>query len=1012
MWHLTKLAVRSRILTIALAIIIGVVSIWALMGLKMELIPNIEFPYATIVTIYPEATPDLVVDQVTRPIEQMVFDEWHNKGLKHVNSTSSKGMSLIFAEFDFGTDMTRVTKNLEEGISGISFPQEVVSFPQLTGSSSKNPQIIPINMNMIPLVSLSVSGDIPPYELKQIADSEIVPQLTGIEGVLRVDTEGGEKDQIVIAPDPEKMNQYGISLSEIAGLLSAQYTSLDEVSNTPLLSGSSTGEVTYIKLGDVASITQGPPPLSTITRTDGHASVGISVMKTEKGNTVEVANAVAAKVNEIKSKLGNDVHLITVLDQSDFIESSISQLWEKAVIGGVLAIIVVFVFLWAVRASLITAISIPLSMLIGFLCMRITGITINLLTLSAMSIAVGRLIDDSIVMVEVIFRRRRQGENFLDAAVGGAKEVATAVTTATLATVAIFIPLMFVGGIVGELFVPFALTVTFAMLASLLVALTVVPALSRFLISGKSATVKSGDNWYHRIYLRLLKWSLLHRAIVIIVAVVLFVGSLGLFPVIGTSFMSGMSEKIIYVDISLPPKTGVDTTSEVASQVEGILKENKSVKTYYTSVGTSTSMAGILSAASGGGTNTATITVYVNPDTDMQKETDVLDKACQQLSGATIAVTNSEAGGHMGISTSGVSISVQGSNQEEVAGVTAQLVEKLKGIEGLSDLKSDITTVDPKLNIAIDQSKILASGLPAEQISLLQQEFYLLMMGSTIPDKVANIDSENYPIFIKSLAEDFKSVEQAQQFRIGFPQSVALGDIANVTILDLPSHISHTDTALSATISGTILSKDVGAVNRAVQKEIDALPSHPGVDIITAGIAEQMGDTFSRMFIAIIIAIVIVLAIVILMMRSIRNPLIIMVSLPLASIGALLALAISGYTLGISAMMGMLMLVGIVLTNAIVLITLVEQLQKTGLNTTDAVIQGGKTRLRPILMTALTTIFAMVPLAVGVGSGTIITAELAIVVIGGMFSSTLLTLLVIPVVYSLVHRQPKTKLAK
>ncbi len=320
----------------------------------------------------------------------------------------------------------------------------------------------------------------------------------------------------------------------------------------------------------------------------------------------------------------------------------------------------------------------------------------------------------------------------------------------------------------------------------------------------------------------------------------------------------------------------------------------------------------------------------------------------------------------------------------------------------MANLESDLTMVVPKLDIELDQAKVAALGLPPAQLQQLQQEFYLLMMGSTLPNNVADIGNESYPIFVKGVASGLGNVTEADSMRIGWPQAITLDKVADVTLTDVPTHISHTDLALSATITGAITEKDVGGVNRLVQEKINALPAHPGVEVKMAGVAEEMASTFSRMGIAIIAAIVIAFLIVAFMMRSIINPLIIMVSLPLASIGALLGLLISGHTIGVSAMMGMLMLVGIVLTNAIVLMALVEQLRKSGMSTYDALIQGGQTRLRPILMTALTTIFAMIPLALGVGSGTLLAAELAVVVIGGLFSSTLLTLLVIPVIYSLV----------
>ncbi len=1009
MWHFTKLALRSRVVTILLALAVAGVSIWAFLGLKVELIPDISFPYTTVVTVYPQATPDAVVNEVTAPIEKVIWDRWSGKNLKHVTSTSSAGISVIMAEFEFGTDMTAVGDSLNEGIGSITLPQAVLDFPELMGMNTRNPQIIPINMNIMPLMNLSLSGDLPPEQLKQIAVTQIIPELTKIEGVLRVDVEGGDKDQVVISPDPDKMNGYGISMAQIAGLLGTGYSSLSDLENTSLGTDS-------INLSDVATVSQSPPPLSAITRTNGRPSVGISVAKTETANTVETADAINARIAELQGEMGDGVTVSTIFDQSDFIKASVNQLWEKAVIGGVLAILVVFFFLWAVRASLITAISIPLSVFIGFLCMRLTGITLNILTLSAMAIAVGRLIDDSIVIVEVIYRRMRQGVNFKEAAIQGAKEIANPITSATLATVAIFIPLMFVGGIVGEMFLPFGLTVTFAMLASLLVALALIPVLSRWLVSSKPKTITIRDNWYQKIYTGALKWALEHRVTVVVSAVILFLGSMGLLSITGTSFMSGsMGEPTVSINIALPANTEINTTSAVAAKVEALLSENPAVRNFDSTIGTSaTSMAGIMSASQGGGgSNTATIVAYLKPDADVPQEASAINQACQGIiRNGFIAVSSSDSGAGMGFSMSNVNLSIQGQNQADIAAVTAQLMEKLRDVNGLADLKSDLTTVVPKLNIAVDPAKVAASGLPVAQMPQLQQEFMLLMNGGTLPDKTVIIDNESYPIYIKGIVDSLSDPEQAKNLKIGYPQSVTLNDIADVFILELPSHVSHVDTVLSATITGTIIGKDVGAVNRAVQQQVDTLPEHPRVNIVTAGIAEQMGETFSSMFIAIIVAIVIVFLIVILMMRSIINPLIIMISLPLAAIGSILALLITNHTLGVSAMMGLLMLVGIVLTNAIVLVSMVEQLRKNGLSIRDALLEGGKTRLRPILMTALTTILAMIPLALMVSSGTMLSAELAIVVIGGMVSSTLLTLFVIPAVYNMVHRPKKQPVAK
>jgi HAE1 family hydrophobic/amphiphilic exporter-1 len=990
------------VVTIGLALLIAAASVWAFMGIKTELIPDISLPYTTIVTVYPQATPDAVASDVSAPVEKAVMDAWSGKGLKHVTSTSVSNLSVVMAEFEFGTDMNKVSDSLTAALGKLNLPQAVVDYAAQSGGTA-NPQIIPINMNIMPLISLGVSGNLPADQLKKIVDEQVVPALSQINGVLRVDAEGGDRDQVVILPDATKMNQHAISMAQIAGLLLDHYTSIDEVASTPLASG--------VTLGDVASISLSPLPSTAITRINGLPSISLSVVKTEDGNTVNVAGDVVTKVAELQAQLGSNVTITTISNQADFIHASISQLEEKAIFGGILAVLVVFFFLWTVRASLITAISIPLSIFFAFLCMRLSGITINIITLSAMTIAVGRLIDDSIVIIEVIYRRMRAGEGFKEASIGGAKEVATPITTATLATIAIFVPLMFIGGIVGEMFLPFGLTVTFAMLASLLVALTLIPALSKLLVSSKAKAVAVvHDNWYQKVYVKSLKWTLAHRITVIVTAIVLLVGSLGLLSKTGTSFMSGsFGEETISIAVSLPPTSDINDTGAVVTEIETLLGKDSGVRTYASSIGTSSSsLTSIMSAANGGGSNTASITVYLKSDTGIEQETANINTACQALGEkATIEVASSSGQGGGMISSSTLSLSIQGANQADIAAVTSQLMEKLKSVAGVTDLTSDLTTVVPQFNIALDQSKLATSGLPPAQIAGLQQEFMLLLYGGTLPGKTVTLDSGDYSIYIKNVTSNIESVEQANSLKIGYPVSVNLSQVADVTLLDTPSHISHTDTVLSATITGTITDKNVGAVNSAIQAVVNDLPAHPGVEIKTAGIAEMMGDTFTRMAIAILVAIVLVFAIVIAMMRSLVNPLIIMASIPFAFIGSILALLITGNTLGVSAMMGLLMLVGIVLTNAIVLVSMVEHLRKSGQSVQDALVEGGKTRLRPIIMTALTTILAMIPMAVLVSSGTVLSAELAIVVIGGMVTSTFLTLFVIPAIYSLVHQRRK-----
>ncbi len=1009
MWYLTKLALKNRAITILLAVMLTGASIWATFQLKLELIPNIEFPYMSVFTIYPDASPDEVADEVTAPIEQVIWEELEGKGLKHVYSTSAEGMSIIFTEFDYGTDMDAATRSVEEGIEDVSLPPSVRALSESGTGGYANPRVVKINISeMMPLVYLTLSGDLPTAELRAQAENVVIPALQQIDGVEAVEVEGGSAEHVLITPHAGDMADLGVSTYQLAAMLSAspRYSSVEGVRNVPL-----GGNLT---IHDVSDVAFGPPPGTVITRTDGRPSVDIIVFKTTDANTVDVANDVVFRVGEIGLSLDNGAQLGVIFDQSEYIEESIGELTQMAIIGAALAIVVVFLFLMAFRASVVTAMSIPLSVIIGFLVMYFFGITINVLTLSAMAIAVGRLIDNSIVVAEVIYRRLQQGESAKDAAINGAREVATPITASTLATVAIFIPLAFVGSIVGEFFRPFGLTVTFALLASLFVALMIVPAFANYFVGRKTSQVTrepSRNTWYQRLYLPTLRWALGHRVITVVVALVLFFGSLLLVPVIGTSFLPEMGEKQLVVTVEMPPGTELAVTSDVAAQVESVLDQRQDViEGYSTTVGTSTSLYGAMTTAFGGGDQSASIYVYLNDDADLEAERDWLEAELEGLSQyGDITVETGEASNASQMGAAGLDIVIQGEDNEKLESATARLVERLQGIEGLIELESEVSRTVPTLVIKQDMAKAAQLGLTEEQMQQLYQEIFLLKAGGAIPGVSVSINGAEYGIFLKGVAKELYTLEDpeasARRLSVGWPQTYKLPDVAEVALLQRPTHISHTDLMKSASLDGEITARDVGAVNRAIQEEIDALLEEPGmegVEIKLGGVAEEMNELFTTMGIAIVVAILIAYAIIAVTMRSILNSLLIMVSLPLASIGAFLGLLVSGNTLGMSGMMGMLMLVGIVLTNAIVLVDLVNRLRKEGMNTYDALIEGGRVRLRPILMTAITTMIAMVPLALGLSEGTLIAAELAVVVIGGLFTSTLLTLVVIPVIYSLV----------
>ncbi len=1005
---LTRVSLINRWITILFAVALVAVSVWATLQIKQEMIPDIELPMTTIRTVYFGASPQTVMDEVTAPVEGAILGM---DGLRRTSSTSVQNMSFVIAEFEYGTDMDEVNKEIGEKLADpslVNLPSDVREY--VPEGQSRNPEIYPLDISMIPIVAYSISSEgMTPNELYSTVSTKVVPPLTeDNQGKYLVSVEGTQ-EKVIVTPDAAKMNANGIPMAQLMLTLSGnQYSSENQILDVPL-AGST------IQVRDVASVSTGPAPGTAITRTNGETSVIIYVTKLPSANTVEVSDEVNTKIEEIASNLEDDganISFIKVFDQSDYIRDSIGELTQDAIIGGILAVIVIFIFLLTVRGSIVIALSIPFSIFVGFLIMSAVGVTINILTLGAMTIAVGRIVDDSIVMLEVIYRRLRQGQPFKQAALEGSKEVAMPIASATLATVAIFVPLAFVGGIVGEMFIPFAETITFALLGSLLISLTVVPALSGILVP-KNIKPESDNAWYQRLYTPALKWALAHRALTVAIAVILFAGSLALLPVIGTSFMPSMGQKEIMVEVEMPLGTDIKTTNaktlEVEAAIKDIMDSGDSIDIFYTTVGTSSSFSGGFSAlAGGGGTSTATLEILLSKNANLSGETEAMREAIEKSVSGGAKVTVTPMAASMGsFDPSAFMVHLTSEDYSDVVEAAEHLTASLEEVDGLENIEADIAQTVPQPSYVPNEAKgayyAAQSPNPLEFGTALEREMRAMLMGAPVPG--ASVDGTG--LYVNGVMQSADTPEKLGGLWIsgGLTTPFRFGDVVdNLAIVNEPINIRSIDGIRSSTVTATVNKKDVGAVTSQAQKEIDKISSEYNVTASQGGVSEYMNETFNKMTIAMIIAVVISFVIVVVSFRSFLSALLIMVSLPLASIGALVGLLVTGHTLGASGMMGMLMLVGIVLTNAIVLLALVDQLRKQGMSTYDALVQGGRTRIRPILMTAITTMIALVPLALGYGQGILLASELAIVVLGGLFSSTLLTLIVIPVLYSLTDR--------
>ena len=1030
--RLSQFAVSKRSVTLLLAGAMFIAGISAWSSLKQELLPDIEFPVITIIAPYPGAGSADVAEQVAVPIERAVSGV---PRLATVQSTSANSIALVIAQFEYGTDVKEALAAIEEGIADAGLPENV------------EPSASALNINASPVIIASiVAGSEDGLEAAaEIARTEIVPEITAIEGVASADITGGLEQRLLITLDPETLAESGVSVAQINGVLTAnnltfpsgqltddgtqipvstigELTSPEQIESLvvgfstpapvaptdPAAPPASAAPPTPITIGDLGSVETVDVATTGYARTDGNPSLSLSVTKTSDANTVLVAEAVNEKLAEIQARHPGTFTVVVVSDLSDFIKESTDGLVREGGLGALFAILTIFLFLFSVRSTIVAAISIPLSILTALVVMQLTGISLNIMTLGGLAVAVGRVVDDAIVVLENIYRHRALGEDRMTAVLAGPREVAGAITASTLTTVAVFLPLGFVGGLVSQFFLPFALTVTFALLASLICALTVVPVLAYFLIDKVNVEVdEDGEpkrSLWVRGYTPAIKFALRSRWTalgVVALSGILFFASLALVPLLPTQFINAGSEKILQVSIAPPTGATSEAVLERAIEAEEILGDIEGVELIQTSIPGEgdTSFQTILAAQSGRPANSATLTVRLEPDADLSEKTTEFSTALEPIKTDGFDIQVSEAAG---FTSNGLNIIVSADDPALVEQAAEAVVASLADNPDLANLQSDLVKATPEIQVVVDPSKAFEVGLTAAQVA---NEVRTALVATTVT-QVTFEDGEPIDLVIQVDPDATTSVEDLQQLPVGTVTKVPLEQVATVEQADVQGSITRIDQAPAASVTAEILSEDTGAVSAAVQAEIDALEADGsipvGVTVELAGVSQQQAEAFGGLFASMGVAILLVYVMMVLAFNSLITPFIILFTLPLALIGAFPALYLTDRPIGVSALIGFLMLIGIVVTNAIVLLDLVERLRSEGKPTREALIEGGRTRVRPILMTAIATILALIPLAAGFNEGSIIAAELGTVVIGGLFSSTFLTLLVIPAVYLLV----------
>lgn len=1015
MKNLVNFVLGNKLAVWLLTIIITVSGIYSGTRMNMETIPNISIPYLMVMDVYPGATPEKVMDDVSIPIEKAVEGL---EDVKYVYSNSYSNMSSIQVEYEYGIDMDEAKRALQSALDMVTLPE-----------GAQEPTITAISMNMMPVAALSVSStteDI--VELTSTVEEMILPKIDKIDGVASVTMTGQHIEEVNLTYDEAKLAEFGLTETKVKEMIQAsnlgvslglfefkegeqavavdgKFTTTDELKNMLIpVTPSAANPSPFVKLSDVAEV-ELVGKVQSISRTNGEDAIALQIVKEQQANTVDVVNAVKDLIEEEKSKIDGLVIEVS-LDQGEPIEESVFTMIEKALFGGLIAILVILLFLRDFKSTIISIVSIPVSIFMALLLLNWMDITLNIMTLGAITVAIGRVIDDSIVVVENIYRRLYLKEERLTgrALVREATiEMFKPILSSTLVTVAVFAPLIFVGGMVGELFAPFALTMTFALGASLIVAITIVPALSHFLFRKKLYGEKTENshkevgkmaNWYKGV----LNKSLNHKVITSLIAVILLVGSLALTPIIGFSFMGSEEDKVMY--LTYTPKAGElkEETIENVAEVEEEMLKRDDIDIVQVSINEE---ADQMTAMMGGGAGGALM--YLIFDPDMENFSEVRD----QLEGYVFNIGHSgewksQNFSGMSMPENEISYTLYSEDLGKLNKTVKMVEEEMKTVDGLKDVSSSAEDAYVEYTFKVEQDELLQYGLTAGQIVMMLNPNKSQEILTTVEK-----DGETLDVIIQQeQAEQPESIEDilATEVQTALGTTLPLSELVTVEEGTTMNTLARSKGQYYASVSGTVVSKDISKAAADAEKAIDELDLPKGVEVGVAGVQADMTETFTQLGAAMLAAIAIVYFILVVTFREGVAPFAILFSLPFAVIGSFVGLLIAGETISVSVMMGLLMLIGIVVTNAIVLVDRIIHMEREGLTMRAAVLEAGATRLRPILMTAIATVGALIPLAIGSGGGGLISKGLAITVIGGLTSSTLLTLIIVPIVYEVLSR--------
>lgn len=1035
---------KFAIFLMVVLIILG--GVYSSAKLKLELLPDVENPVISVQTTMSGATPQSTQDEISSKIDNQV------RSLAYVNSVQTESIpnaSIVTVEYDNGTDMDKAEEQLKKEIDKIKF-KDGVGEPELTRNS----------MDAFPIVAYSFTSN--NQKLKDVTkklNQQLVPKLQTIDGVQNAQLNGQTNREVSLKFKQKNLDEKGLTANDVENyiktatretplglfqfnksnksiVVDGQFKSVDAFKNLKIplsISGQaaqndsdsdsdslmpsdntrSTNSSTHmaqkdqmpsVPLKDLADISVGDERTS-ISKTNGKDAVNLQIMKSQDANTVQVAREVQKKVDEfVRNESG--MKSIKTMDTAKPIEDSLYTMVEKAALGTIVAIIVILLFLRNIRTTAISIVSIPMSILIALIALKLSNVSLNILTLGALTVAIGRVIDDSIVVVENIFRRlsdpneKLKGENLI---ISATREVFKPIMSSTLVTIVVFLPLVFVSGSVGEMFRPFALAITFSLLASLLVSITLVPSLgATFFKNGvKNREQKEGLGTVGRAYRSALNWSLNHKWIVLIVSIFILVGSVVIGARnLGTSYISTGDNKFLALTYTPKPGETQKSVTQHAEKVQNYLDKKDKVETVQYSIGGPTPQDPT------GSTNSMAIMIKYQSDTpNFDEEPDKVLKHIETFKQPG-EWKNQDLG--TGAGNNSVEVTVKGPNTSAMKDTVNRVEKMMTDIKGITNVKSDLSQTYDQYEIKVDQNKAADNGISASQLAMNLNENLPEKTISTVNEKGKSID-----VKVKQNKQTDWSSQKIKNIKLNKPTggTIKLSEIASLKKSYTPSKLTQEDGDYATTVTGKVTDKDVGGKSQQVMAKVKDLEKPSHIKINVGGATDDIDKAISQLAMAMIAAIIIVYLILVITFRGGLAPFTILFSLPFTVIGVVLALIITGETISVPSLIGMLMLIGIVVTNAIVLIDRVINNEKQGMPMKQALIEAGGTRIRPILMTAIATIGALVPLLFGHDSSILISKGMAATVIGGLISSTLLTLFVVPVIYEILFTL-KNKITK